>query len=43
MIQEVISHAVEIVSGFEQRAKEVDLRADFVKMVSKDLRLDMAL
>ena len=41
--RDVISHTVEIVSGFEQRAKEVDLRADFVKMVSGDLRLDMAL
>ena len=39
--KDVISHTVEIVSGFEQRAKSVNLRNDFVKMVSMDLRLDM--
>ena len=39
--KDVILRTVEIVSGFEQRAKSVSLRNDFVKMVSEDLRLDM--
>ncbi len=39
--KDVISRTIEIVSGFEQRAKDVELRGDFVKMVAENVRLNM--
>lgn len=40
-VREVIQKTVDVVSEFEQRARKIQLREDFIKMVAKDLRLDI--
>lgn len=37
----IIQKTVEVVSDFEERAREIQLREDFIEMVAKDLRLDI--
>ena len=39
--KEVVQKTVEVVSGFEKRAREIALREDFIQMVKKDLRLNI--